>query len=131
MAEPAFRRMTLDEFLGWEDGTDTRYELWGGEIVAMAPPMPRHGDLASRLIIELGVALRGRAPCRIYSEAGIARLDRTDTCYGADIAVSCEPPRPDDRLIREPILIVEVLSPSTAATDRQVQLPDYRSSAGV
>ena len=36
MAEPATRRMTFDEFLSWDDGTDTRYELWGGDAVAMA-----------------------------------------------------------------------------------------------
>ena len=37
MAEPARRRMTLDEFLAWDDGTDRRYELWGGGVTAMAP----------------------------------------------------------------------------------------------
>jgi len=52
MASPAPRRMTLDEFLQWDDGTDTRYELIEGEIVAMAPAMPDHscsyvGDEAS------------------------------------------------------------------------------------
>lgn len=131
MAEPAVRRMTLDEFLSWDDGTDTRYELRGGAIVAMAPPMPRHGDLASRLILEIGTALRGRMPCRVYSEAGIARPDRDDAFYVADIAVSCTPLRAEDRLIRDPILVVEVLSSSTAATDRQIKLPDYRSIPSV
>jgi Uma2 family endonuclease len=67
----------------------------------------------------------------VYSEVGIARLDRNDTFYVADIAVSCEPLRPDDRLLREPVLIVEGLSPSTAATDRQVKVPDYRSIPSV
>lgn len=123
--------MTLDEFLSWEDGTDTRYELWGGEIVAIAPPMPNQGRLASALIRELGAALRGHAPRAVYSAAGIARGDRNDTCYVADIAVSSEWLRPEDRLIREPVLIVEVLSRSTAATDRQIKLPDYRSIPSV
>jgi Uma2 family endonuclease len=48
MAEPATRRMTLDDFLAWDDGTDRRYELWGGVVTAMAPPMPRHGLLAAK-----------------------------------------------------------------------------------
>ena len=38
MADPAARRMTLDEFLRWDDGTETRYELVDGFPVAMAPP---------------------------------------------------------------------------------------------
>ncbi|MBV8335998.1 MAG: Uma2 family endonuclease [Alphaproteobacteria bacterium] len=53
MVEPATRRMTLEEFLYWDDGTDTRYELWGGVVTAMAPPMPRHGRLAAAVTGEL------------------------------------------------------------------------------
>ena len=49
MAEPAIKRMTLDEFLCWEDGTDTRYELVGGFPAAMAPPARAHGMLCARL----------------------------------------------------------------------------------
>ena len=36
MAKPAIRRMTLEEFLRWDDGTETHYELIGGLPVAMA-----------------------------------------------------------------------------------------------
>jgi len=131
MAEPAAQRMTLDEFLAWDDGTDTRYELWGGIVTAMAPPMPLHGRLVSRLITALSNALRGRAPCDVYSEAGVVRPDRNDTFYVADIAVSCETLSADDRLLRGPILIVEVLSPSTSSSDRQLKLADYRNIPSV
>jgi Uma2 family endonuclease len=131
MAEPAIRRMTLGEFLAWEDGTDTRYELWGGTVVAMAPPMPLHGRLAAALIAELRTALRARPPCAVYTEAGIALPDRDDTFYVADVAVSCEPLRAEDRLIRNPVLIVEVLSPSTNVSDRQLKLADYRNIPSV
>ena len=126
MAEPATRWMTLDEFLAWDDGTDRRYELWDGVVTAMAPPMPRHGLLAAALSGEIRSAVRARPPCRVFSEAGIALPHRKDTFYVADLAVICEPLRPNDRLIRNPVLIVEVLSPSTAAIDRQIKVPDYR-----
>jgi hypothetical protein len=43
--------MTVDEFLDWEDGTDTRYELIGGVVLAMAPPAPAHGRLSANLIV--------------------------------------------------------------------------------
>ena len=62
----------------------------------------------------------------MFSEAGVALPDRDDTFYVADLAVICEPLRPKDRLIRNPVLIVEVLSPSTGAIDRQIKVPDYR-----
>src|SRR6266851_5925664 len=126
MSEPAIRGMTVDEFLRWEDGSDTRYELVGGFVVAMAPPAPGHGILFARLAGSIDAALRSRRPCVVQGEAGILRPDRNDTCYVADLAVTCEPPRPGDRLIRDPILIVEVLSPSTAAFDRQTKVADYR-----
>jgi Uma2 family endonuclease len=126
MSEPAFRHWTVDEFLDWEDGTDTRYELIGGIIVAMAPPAAAHGRLSANLIEAIGPQLRARRPCAAYTEAGIVRPDRNDTCYVADIAVTCEPLRSEDRLIRNPVLIVEILSPSTEHHDRRVKLPVYR-----
>jgi Uma2 family endonuclease len=64
--------------------------------------------------------------CTAYGEAGIVRPDSDDTFYVADIAVTWDPPRPDDQLIRNPILVVEILSPSTANFDRNTKVPDYR-----
>ena len=126
MSEAAFKRMTVAEFLRWEDGTDTRYELLGGSPVAVAPPAIAHGLLAAQLCIRIGVALQSRRPCMVQIEAGIARPDRDDTCYIADLAVTCKPPRRGDQLIAEPVLIVEVLSPSTGLYDRQTKVADYR-----
>ena len=131
MSEPALRHMTVAEFLDWEEGTDTRYELVGGLVVAMAPPAAAHGRLAAALIAAIESALRSRRPCAAYSEAGIVRPDRNDTCYVADIAVTCEPLRPDDRLIRNPVLIIEIMSPSTGRSDLQNKASDYRRIASV
>jgi Uma2 family endonuclease len=126
MSEAAVKRMTLAEFLRWEDGTDTRYELLAGFPVAMAPPAPAHGLLAAQLCIRIGAALQSRRPCMVQVEAGIARPDRDDTCYVADLAVTCTPPRRGDQLISDPVLIVEVLSPTTGMHDRQTNVADYR-----
>ena len=126
MAELAFKRMAVDEFLRWEDGTDARYELVDGIPKAMAPPTPGHGVLAVALGAELRSALRSRRPCVVQAEAGIARPGRDDTCYIADLAVTCDPPQRGDRLIRDPILVVEILSPGTSVFDRQTKIPDYR-----
>jgi Uma2 family endonuclease len=118
--------MSVDEFLHWEDGTDIRYELVDGFVVAMAPPAPRHGAHFVRLAGAIDAALRARPPCTAHGNAGIVRPDRGDTVYVADIAVTCDPLRPDDQLIRNPILIIEILSPSTANFDRNIKVPDYR-----
>ena len=126
MSEAAVKPMTLAEFLRWEDGTDTRYELLGGCPVAMAPPAIAHGILALRLGARIDAALRSRSPCFGQSEAGIARQDRNDTCYIADLAVTCTPPERGQQLLQDPLLIVEILSPGTALHDRQTKVSDYR-----
>jgi Uma2 family endonuclease len=97
----------------------------------MAPPAPAHGIIAVRLGGAIDAALRSRRPCIVQSEAGIVRPDRDDTCYIADLAVTCEPLQVEDRLIRSPVLIVEILSPSTASHDRQRKVADYRQIASV
>jgi len=126
MAEPAIRHMTLQEFLRWEDGTDTRYELLGGFPVAMAPPARAHGMLCARLAGMLDQALRARRPCSPQTEAGTARPDREDTCYVADLAVTCRPYQRGEQIVKDPTLIVEILSPGTERHDRQTRVPAYR-----
>ena len=128
MAEPARKFWTLDEFLAFEDGTDTRYELIGGEIVAMAPPSSIHGALAARL----GAAISGNLhrPCEVVMEAGILLPERIDTYYQADLAVSCAGLTRDPS-VPEPKIIAAILSPSTAATDYLRKLPDYRDIPSV
>ena len=51
MTDPARKLWTLDEFLAFDDGTVTRYELIGGEIVAMAPRFGTHVALAARFAL--------------------------------------------------------------------------------
>ena len=126
MSDAAVKRMTVAEFLRWEDGTDTRYELLAGQPVAMAPPAPPHGFLAARLCARIEGALQSRRPCMVQIEVGIARPDRDDTCYVADLAVTCKPPRSGEQLISDPVLIVEVLSPTTGLRDRHTKVADYR-----
>lgn len=131
MAEPAIRPMTVDEFLDWEDGTDTRYELIGGFPLAMAPPREVHGVLTAELARRIGGALVARRPCRVSVEAGIVLTDRADTFYVADLAVTCAPYDARRQYVQDPILIVEILSPSTERHDTRIKLPAYRSIASV
>lgn len=118
--------MTLDDFLTWEDGTDTRYELIGGFVVAMAPPAPVHSALVTRLGARIDAALASRRPCTAYTEAGILRQDRADSFFVADIAVSCGPIDPRKQWVDDPILVLEILSPSTERHDRRFKVPVYR-----
>jgi Uma2 family endonuclease len=117
-------RMTLAEFLRWDDGTDARYELIDGRIVSMAPPNDAHGTITANLIVALANALR--PPCRVAAEAGILRPNRDDSYYVADLGVTCGPAADTRQHLPEPVVIVEVLSPSTEDHDRGRKVPDYR-----
>jgi Uma2 family endonuclease len=124
VAEPARRLWTLDEFLAFDDGTDTRYELFDGQIFAMAPASDVHGALVARLVVRLSAGLR--SPCEVVIEAGIVPPERADSYYEADLAITCTG-LTGQQFVAAPVLIVEVLSASTAATDRDRKLPDYRT----
>jgi Uma2 family endonuclease len=79
MAEAAEKRMSLAEFLEWDDGTETRYELIDGRLLAMVPPIEAHGTIVANLAAAIRQKLR--PPCRVVIEAGIVPADRADT-YG-------------------------------------------------
>jgi len=126
MAELAIKPMTLDEFLRWDDGSETHYELIGGFPVAMAPPAAAHRMLAARLVSRLDLALEKRRPCNAQGDAGVVRPERIDTYFEADIAATCERHEFGQQALKEPFLIVEILSPSTERHDRRLKLPAYR-----
>ena len=107
--------MTLDEFLGWDSGDPTGVPwqlIDGGEPAAMVPGSAAHGELRTELAALLGNRLLGRAPCRSVIGPGVvpralgAMNDRIP-----DLAVTCEPPT-RDQMIHQPVLLVEILSPS-------------------
>ena len=131
MSEAAIKRMMLEEFLGWDDGTDTRYELVGGFPVAMAPSLEEHGVLSNRLGARLENGLAGRWPCRARAEAGVLHPDRADTFFIADLGVACTPYEPRRPYLQEPLLLIEILSPSTERHDRRIKLQAYQRIATV
>jgi len=64
-------------------------------------------------------------------EAGIVPAGRDDTFYVADLAVTCSPYRRGEQIANDPILVVEILSPSTEKHDRQTKVPAYREIGSV
>jgi Uma2 family endonuclease len=89
MAEPAEKRWTVEEFLSWDDGTDRRYELVDGRVVAIGPPSEAHATI----VINLGGQLRSRLrpPCHVLAEFGVRLPDRDDSFHQFDLAVTCAP----------------------------------------
>jgi Uma2 family endonuclease len=124
MAQVKEKLWTLEEFLAFDDGTDTSYQLFEGRIVAMNPLLRGHAGLVGRLVRIIGDQLR--PPCEVYPEAGIVPVGRRHSWYKADLVVTCTPGNHKDPFIAEPVLVAEVLSPTTSATDFNRKLPDYQ-----
>jgi len=104
--------LTVEAFLAWHDGTDTRYELIDGRMVAMAAPSPDHSVIAGNVAVLVGSKLR--PPCRMVVEWGVPRGERT--CWQADLAVVCRPWRPGEPP-PAPRALVEIVSPDSADHD--------------
>lgn len=131
MAIPLLKPLTVDEFLDWDNGDDRHYELLDGVPVAMAAPSGAHQIIVASFAYHLVGALNKRPPCRARAGTPIEILGLANTCHVADLAVTCQPHEPGQKLIPEPLVIIEILSPSTENKDRKVKLPDYRAIPSV
>lgn len=131
MSEPAYKRMTVDDFFVWDDGTDTTYELIDGVPVAMAPSYGAHQIIASNVNRHIANALDHRPPCHVRTEAGILKPNSFRNYFQADLAVTCTPHEQGQYATPDPVVIVEILSRSTADHDRRIKLPVYRSIPSV
>jgi Uma2 family endonuclease len=125
---PEPKQMTYAAYLAAEEVSDTKHEYLRGEVFAMAGGTPKHAALQAAVLIELGVALRGR-PCQAYGSDLRVRIEATDLSTYPDITVVCgslETSVIDRHAATNPILIVEVLSDSTEAYDRGEKFAHYR-----
>ena len=119
--------MTFEEYLELEASSKVRHEYLAGEVFAMCGVTPRHNRIASRLHGAFRDHLRG-GPCESYmSDVAVKlRMSRDDYAYYPDVMVVCGREKSEERFFTDPKLIVEVLSPSTAAVDRHEKRIAYR-----
>ncbi len=126
--------MTVAEFLAWDppDFSD-RWELIDGTPRAMSPAAPTHGFIQAEAARLIGNHLAERRPqCRVATEPGLQPKVRGKTNVRVpDLAVTCASLEPGDRLLREPLVVVEILSPSNKAETWQnvwsyVTIPSVR-----
>jgi Uma2 family endonuclease len=113
--------MTLTEFLSWDpaDPSGRAWQLIDGEPVAMAPGSETHAALQAEIGRRIGNHLADRgSPCRLLSQPGIVPRVRANRNFRiADLAVTCAPPALG-LMAADPILLIELLSPSNEAETR-------------
>jgi len=124
----ALKQMTADEFLLWAEGKEGRWELHDGVASMMSPERLAHIRTKFSAAIALKDALeQANLPCEALTDGLSVKID-TRTVFEPDASVVCGPRRDDDTIvITDPVVVVEVLSPSTAAIDHGQKLSGYFS----
>jgi Uma2 family endonuclease len=115
--------MTLEEFLAWEERQALRYEFDGWQPVAMTGGTVAHEFIGGALRALLRDQLRGK-PCRAVGPT--LKIEVMGRIRYPDAFVYCSPVAPGETVIREPVVVFEVLSPGTSRTDRIEKLREYR-----
>jgi Uma2 family endonuclease len=105
-------RMTVDEFIAW--APDDRWELIDGSPRAMAPASATHGIIQARLATILNRQLDAQSRgCVVVTEPAIVpRVRSRSNMRVPDLAVTCSPVEPGQIALPDPLLIVEILSPT-------------------
>jgi Uma2 family endonuclease len=130
--DPAYRRVSVREFLAMDLG-DAKAELVDGMIFMTAGGSARHAAIAANLIAALMPRLRGSG-CRPYGSDLAVRTGESSIRF-PDVSVYCTrvnaPAGSNDKLLGDPRVIIEILSPSTASNDQITKLSEYRALPGV
>ncbi len=131
---PSRRRYTVDEYFALDEDADERHEFRDGEVLNMPGGTYEHEVIVANLIRHLGNRLDG-SPCRVRGSNLRVRADRTRYSY-PDLSIVCgppafDPPRPTSATLANPRVLIEVLSPSTAADDRGEKFTRYRRIASL
>lgn len=120
-------RMTVEQFIDWAMAQPRgRYELYGGRVVQMSPERTKHIEVK----LEVAIALKNAAKmlpkrCHVLSDGATVKIGER-TAYEPDALVYCgEKLPPDTIIIPEPVIVVEVTSPSSEARDAGVKLAGY------
>jgi Uma2 family endonuclease len=122
------RPFTVEEYLAWANAQTERQrsELINGQIVAMAPERIKHTKVKLAVAIALKAAVaRNELPCHVLADGPTVRID-DHTAYEPDALAYCGQELPGDSLIvPSPVIIIEVLSPTTMHTDTSAKLIGY------
>jgi Uma2 family endonuclease len=118
------RTMTVEEYFRFEEGSPIRHEYVSGELYAMSGATVRHSTIALNVGARL-LAAAGDGPCRVVLNDMRLQVAH-DVYYYPDVMVICSPIAELDVTAREPCVVFEVTSPSTARIDRSEKLTAYK-----
>jgi Uma2 family endonuclease len=121
--------MTPDAFLDWAEAQPERHEFDGTRAVAMVGGTVNHIRIARNILIALTARLRGTACEAFGADAGILTVN--SAIRYPDALVTCTRQSGSARLIADPVIVFQVLSPTSGATDRIIKLREYAAVARI
>ena len=127
MALPAPALFTVEEYLDFETKSQTKHEYYDGSIIAMSGASNPHLDIQTNLIVALsGKFKAAKKSCKPYASDMRVYVDETKYFYPA-VTVFCGKISMDNRnTAKDPAVVIEILSPSTAAYDQNEKAAGYR-----
>jgi Uma2 family endonuclease len=129
MGTPA-TKLTLAEYLEWENAQPDKNEFVRGEVFAMVGARRAHGAIVINLVRSIASHLAG-SPCRVFCE-GMKVQIAGDAILYPDVFVTCDAADlRTDQIFRSPLAVIEVLSPSTHVYDRSIKFALYRRLASL
>lgn len=120
-----FSRISEEDYLKAEESASVRHEYVDGYLFAMTGATDAHNIICGNIFSLFHARLRG-GPCRAYINDMKLQIKSAKSYYYPDIMVSCEPFEAHSIFKKEPLIVVEILSPSTAAIDRREKLLAYQ-----
>ena len=121
--------VTLAEFLAWEERQPLRYEFDGIAPVARTGGTFAHAAIQRNLAVSIGGRLRGK-PCQFLGSDLKIQVADGHIRY-PDGMIVCSPVDRRATVVHDPVVVFEVLSPSTAANDRIVKAREYQATPSI
>lgn len=131
-SDPLSQEWTVEEYLAYEQETDSRYEYIDGEIVAMSGGTDKHSLIIANTNGSLWQPLRNSS-CRVYSSDMRIKVSNSKYLY-PDLTVVCGQAEFDEdnhTTLTNPTLVIEVTSPSSESYDKGIKAEFYRSVSSV
>jgi Uma2 family endonuclease len=123
------QKMSLIEFIAWEEHQPERHEFYLGETFAMVGGAARHNRVILNLASRIGDHLDGTT-CQVFAEN--MKVQITEGILYPDVMVTCgKAEAGDEQTVSDPKLIIEVLSPSTRGYDKRDKFILYRTLASL
>ncbi|AUB84342.1 Uma2 family endonuclease [Candidatus Thiodictyon syntrophicum] len=121
--------VSLDDYFALDRDAAPRCEYRNGEVFCMGGAQPEHNTICVNLLTELRTGLRERG-CRPFPSDQRVKVNAGSPYLYPDLSVACDPRYVTInglRTLQNPVLIIEVLSPSTAADDRGAKFLQYQT----